>query len=115
MPELAAELACCSCPKALELGPKCALGQACVLQVFVQEPRTLVSGSKDGHVRCWDLSTQHCFQTLVSPAHEVGPLCFVVWLSAACLGYRAALCKICEAHCVFVPVLTRKLQAVSLH
>ena len=43
------------------------------LQVFAQGQQTLISGSKDGHVRCWDLSTQHCFQTLVSPAHEVRP------------------------------------------
>ena len=31
----------------------------------------LVSGSKDGYVRAWDLGTQHCFQTALGQQGEV--------------------------------------------
>ena len=33
----------------------------------------LLSGSKDGHVRAWDLATQHCFQMLAGAYGEVCP------------------------------------------
>ena len=31
----------------------------------------LLTGSKDGHVRAWDLATQHCFQMLAGAYGEV--------------------------------------------
>lgn len=35
----------------------------------------LLTGSKDGHVRIWDLATQHCFQTLAGTQGEVCLYC----------------------------------------
>ncbi len=43
----------------------------CNLQAFVERCNVLVSGSKDGYVRAWDLGTQHCFQTVLGQQGEV--------------------------------------------
>jgi U3 small nucleolar RNA-associated protein 12 len=43
------------------------------LQAFLEGASTLVSGSKDGYVRAWDLATQHCFQTVTGQQGEVAP------------------------------------------
>ncbi len=39
-------------------------------QTFVEREDVLLTGSKDGHVRAWDLATQHCFQTLAGAHGE---------------------------------------------
>lgn len=36
-------------------------------QAFVDSQNILLTGSKDSHVRVWDLEAQFCFQTLVLP------------------------------------------------
>lgn len=45
-----------------------------MLQAFLQQGHKLISCSKDSHVRVWDLSTQHCSQTLVGYRGEVWAL-----------------------------------------
>jgi len=52
----------------------------CCAQAFLERTDSLISASKDGYVRAWDLKTQHCFQTLggqqgeVNTFHHVPPL-----------------------------------------
>lgn len=41
------------------------------MQAFVERENVLLTGSKDGHVRAWDLATQHCFQMLAGAYGEV--------------------------------------------
>ena len=43
-------------------------------QVFVSRGNRLVSSSKDGFVKVWDLDTQHCSQTLGGYKAEVWAL-----------------------------------------
>ena len=40
------------------------------MQAFLEGSNVLVSGSKDGYVRAWDLGTQHCFQTVAGQQGE---------------------------------------------
>ena len=40
------------------------------MQAFLEGGNVLVSGSKDGYVRAWDLGTQHCFQTVAGQQGE---------------------------------------------
>lgn len=47
----------------------------------------LLTGSKDGHVRAWDLATQHCFQMLAGAYGEVRP-------ALPCVPFHANLCGI---------------------
>jgi WD40 repeat protein len=37
----------------------------------VERCNVLISGSKDGYVRAWDLGTQHCFQIAAGQQGEV--------------------------------------------
>lgn len=58
------------------------------VQAFVERCNVLVSGSKDGYVRAWDLGTQHCFQTALGAQGEVraqmpGLLMSFVWQASA--------------------------------
>lgn len=43
----------------------------CRTKAFLEQSNVLVSGSKDGYVRAWDLGTQHCFQTVLGQQGEV--------------------------------------------
>lgn len=49
-------------------------GHGVVVQVLVSRDNKLVSASKDGHVRVWDLDTQHCCQVLTGYKGEVWSL-----------------------------------------
>ena len=51
----------------------------CHVQAFVERENVLLTGSKDGHVRAWDLATQHCFQMLAGAYGEV-PHTFLVYV-----------------------------------
>lgn len=42
-----------------------------VAQVFIREDSILLSSSKDNYIRAWQLSSQHCFQTLGGQRGEV--------------------------------------------
>jgi hypothetical protein len=41
------------------------------VQAFIERYSTVVSCSKDGYVRAWDLATQHCFQITLWQQGEV--------------------------------------------
>lgn len=41
------------------------------VQAFIERCNTLVTCSKDGYVRAWDLATQHCFQITLGQQGEV--------------------------------------------
>ncbi len=55
----------------------CAFQSVCVLlrpsfmQAFIERSNSLVTCSKDGYVRVWDLGTQHCYQILLGQQGEV--------------------------------------------
>ena len=42
-----------------------------LMQAFIERSNTLVTCSKDGYVRVWDLGTQHCYQILLGQQGEV--------------------------------------------
>ena len=42
-----------------------------VPQAFIERCNALVTCSKDGYVRAWDLGTQHCFQITLGQQGEV--------------------------------------------
>lgn len=41
------------------------------MQAFIERCNALVTCSKDGYVRAWDLTTQHCFQIALGQQGEV--------------------------------------------
>ena len=41
------------------------------MQAFIERSNSLVTCSKDGYVRVWDLGTQHCYQILLGQQGEV--------------------------------------------
>ena len=41
------------------------------MQAFIERCNALVTCSKDGYVRAWDLTTQHCFQLALGQQGEV--------------------------------------------
>lgn len=41
------------------------------MQAFIERCNALVTCSKDGYVRAWDLATQHCFQITLGQQGEV--------------------------------------------
>ena len=44
------------------------------MQAFIERCNALLTCSKDGYVRAWDLTTQHCFQIALGQQGEVRPL-----------------------------------------
>ena len=68
----------CSPPSRLPPFPRSAtsrLHTSCaLLQVFVTRGDRLISCSKDGLVKVWDLATQHCSQTISGYKAEVWSL-----------------------------------------